>query len=393
MFKFLHISRFAIGFFVFMVALSAFGQENDKSKYSLNGYAKYMNTIIFDEMDSPWLIDNLIHNRINFKWYLSDNFTFATDMRNRFVYGDYVKFFPGYDNILAADNGYLNFLTNKIYSNPSSVLVTNFDRLFLEYNTEGLTMTAGRQRINWGQSFAWNPNDIFNSYSFFDFDYEERPGSDALRIQYYPTFSSTIDAAIKIDEDKNITVAGLYRFNRWGYDIQVLGGVIDSTDYVIGTGWSGNLKKICFNGELSYFHPQKNASDSSGVVLVTAGFSYLFGNSLYLNFEGIYNGYFSKLNTNSFTDLYFIPQTVKTISFSKFTWFAQASYPIHPLLNSSLAVMYFPSLGDGYFIMPSLTYSISNSMDVSLLGQRFLVKFNGQEETLNMFFLRFRLSF
>lgn len=387
------MNRLTTIIFVLFFSSSAFGQREVETKYSLNGYVKYMNTVIFDEVDSPWIIDNLFHNRLNLKWFPTDNLTFSVDMRNRLVYGDYVKTIPSYDKILSTDNGYLNFLTNKIYSNTSSVLVTSFDRFFLEYNTEGWSITAGRQRINWGQSFAWNPNDIFNTYSFFDFDYEERPGSDALRIQHYPNYSSTIDAAIKIDKDKNITAAGLYRFNKWGYDIQILGGIIDSTDCIVGAGWSGNLKKIGFNGEVSYFHPQQNASDTSGVVLATAGLNYMFSNSLYLSVEGIYNGYFSKLNMNSFTDLYFIPQTAKTISFSKFSWFAQASYPINPLLNSSLAVMYFPSLGDGYFLMPSLAYSASNNMEVSLLGQRFVGKFNGQEETLNMFFLRFRLSF
>jgi len=352
-----------------------------------------MNTTVFDEVESPWIVDNLIHNRINVKWYMSNNFTFATDMRNRIVYGDYVETIPNYDELLSTDNGYLNFLTNNIYSGKSSVIVSSFDRLYLEYNIEGLTVTAGRQRINWGQSFAWNPNDIFNSYSFFDFDYEERPGSDALRVQVFPSYTSAIDAAIKIDNDNNITAAGMYRFNTHGFDVQLIGGVIDSSDFVAGTGWSGNLKNVGFNGEFSYFHPQSNFSDTTGVALVSAGLNYMFSNSLYLSFEGIYNGYFNKISMNSFTDLYFIPQTTKTISFSKFSWFGQISYPITPLLNSSLSLMYFPSLGNGYFVMPSLAYSASNNMEISLLGQRFSGKFNSVEENLNMFFLRFRYSF
>ena len=378
---------------VFLLSTSVYSQEENSPNYSLNGYVKYMNTTVFDEVDSPWIVDNLIHNRINFKWYISNSFTFAAEMRNRLVYGDYVKTIPNYDVLLSGDNGYLDFLTNKIYSGKSSVIVSSFDRLYLEYNIEGLTVTAGRQRINWGQSFAWNPNDIFNSYSFFDFDYEERPGSDALRVQIFPSYTSAIDAAIKIDNDNNITAAGMYRFNKHGFDIQFIGGIIDSSDFVIGTGWSGNLKNVGFNGELSYFHPQKNFSDSTGVALISAGLNYMFSNSLYLSLEGIYNGYFNKINMNSFTDLYFIPQTTKTISFSKFSWFGQISYPITPLLNSSLSLMFFPSLGNGYFVMPSLAYSASNNMEVSILGQKFSGKFNTVSENLNMFFLRFRYSF
>ena len=46
-------------------------------------------------------------------------------------------------------------------------------------------LRIGRQRINWGVNLAWNPNDLFNAYSLIDFDYQERPGSDAIRFQYY----------------------------------------------------------------------------------------------------------------------------------------------------------------------------------------------------------------
>jgi hypothetical protein len=314
-------------------------------------------------------------------------------MRNRIVYGDYVKTIPDYADMIAADNGYLNFLTNNLYSNNSVVINTSFDRLFFEYNIENITATIGRQRINWGQSFVWNPNDIFNAYSFFDFDYEERPGSDAIRLQYYPTYTSTAEAAVKIDKDNQLTAAAMYRFNAKGYDIQLLSGVLDSTDFVLGGGWTGSIRNVGFTGELSYFHPQQNFPDSLGVMLTTVGFSYIFSNSLAINVEAIYNGYFSKLKLAGFTDLFFVPMSVKTISFSEFTWFAQASYPIHPLLNASVAVMYFPSLGNGYFVMPTFTYSAGQNTEVSILGQRFAGEFGSEAESLNMLFLRFRLSF
>lgn len=363
------------------------------SNMELNGYVKYMNTTMFNNVDSVWLVDNLIHNRLNYKWYISNKMTFTLDMRNRLIYGDLVKFIPGYANSIEEDNGYLNFLTNNITNGNSYVLNTAFDRANLEFNLNKWLITLGRQRINWGQSFAWNPNDIFNSYSFFDFDYEERPGSDALRIQYYPNYTSVAEAAIKIDKDNNITAAGLYRFNKWSYDIQVLGGIIDSSDYVVGAGWSGSLWDFGFNGELSYFHPQDNFSDSTGIVIISTGLSYMFSNSLNISFEGNYNGYFDKLNLNSFNDLYFMPLSVKTTSYSKFSWFGQISYPIHPLLNGSLSAMYFPSLGNGYFIMPSLAFSVSDNFECALYGQRFEGKFGRENDKMTMLFLRFRYSF
>ena len=378
-----------------IISFPLIGQEKKSvfSNMTLNGYVKYMNTVMYNDVDSVWLVDNLVHNRLNYNWYISDKLTFSAGMRNRLIYGDLLKFIPGYADSFEDDNGFLNFLTNNISDANSYVLTTTFDRAYFEFNANNWVVSLGRQRINWGQSFAWNPNDIFNSYSFFDFDYEERPGSDALRIQYYPDYTSVAEAAIKIDRDHNITAAGLYRFNKWSYDIQLMGGIMDTTDYIVGAGWSGSIWNFGFNGEVSYFHPQENFSDSIGITIISAGLSYLFSNSLNVSFEGSYNGYFEKMNIASFNNLYFMPLSVKTTSYSKFSWFGQISYPIHPLLNGTLAVMYFPSLGNGYFLMPSLSYSVSNNFECSLYGQRFEGTFGGQYDKMSLLFLRFRYSF
>lgn len=378
---------------LFLLAFNSKSQEAAFKNMELNGYIKYMNTVLFNDVDSIWLVDNLIHNRLNFKWYMNDHLTLSIEARNRLMYGDLNKTIPGYANMIERDDGFLNFLTTNIVEGKSFLLNTSIDRAYFEYNKNNFVATLGRQRINWGQSFAWNPNDIFNVYSFFDFDYEERSGSDALRIQYYPDYTSVAEAAIKIDKDNNITVAGLYRFNQWGYDMQLMGGVLDTTDYILGAGWSGNIKNAGFNGEISYFHPQVNFSDTAGIILLTAGVNYMFENSLYLQLEGIYNGYFDKLNISSFNDLYFMPLSVKTMSYSKFSWFGQVNYPIHPLLNATLSGMYFPSLGNGYFLMPSISYSASDNFECSLYGQRFEGKFGGQYDKMTLIFLRFRYSF
>jgi len=384
-----------IALLVTFISSTVQSQEEESlfSNMTLNGYVKYMNTVMFNDVDSYWLVDNLIHNRLNFKWYMNDNLTLAIEARNRFIYGDLVEKIPGYATMIEHDQGYLNFLTSNIVEEKSFLFNTSVDRAYFEYNKNSFAVTVGRQRINWGQSFAWNPNDIFNAYSFFDFDYEEKPGSDALRVQYYPDYTSVAEVAVKVDADKNITAAGLYRFNKWGYDLQFIGGTMDTTDYIIGTGWSGSIKGAGFNGEATYFHPQENFSDTSGVLLISAGLNYMFDNSLYVQFEGIYNGYFEKLNLSGFNNLYFTPMSVKTISFSEFSWFGQLSYPIHPLLNATLAAMYFPSLGNGYFLMPSIAYSASDNFQCSLYGQRFEGAFGGQYDQMTLLFLRFRYSF
>ncbi len=368
-------------------------QESVFSGMRLGGYIKYMNTVNFNKIDEQWITDNLYHNRLNFSWSISPALSFNAGMRNRFIYSDYVTLFPGYDEMIAFDDGIFDFLTQNIWTGQSALFTTTFDRLNLEYTSGKTTITAGRQRINWGQSFAWNPNDIFNAYSFLDFDYEERSGSDAVRVQFFPNYSSVAEVAVKMDNQEQITAAALYRFNFKSFDIQLLSGVIKDEDYILGTGFTGNIGSVGVTGEASWFQPQNNFNDTTGILIANAGVNYMFSNSLNISAEGIYNGYFEKINNASFTDLYFMPLSVKTISFSKFSWFAQASYPIHPLLNGTIAAMYLPSLDNGYILLPSLSYSASNNMEISLRGQIFNGAFGNQKELINMIFLRVRYSF
>ncbi|RLD88847.1 MAG: hypothetical protein DRJ09_07665, partial [Bacteroidetes bacterium] len=171
------------------LALQAQDNTGNTRNWTLSGYVKYMQTISFQHVDEQWMTDNLLHNRLIFNWNITNNLTFNTQMRNRLFYGETVSGFPQYPDIINRDNGLAN-LTWNIFKEKSTFMNTTFDRLYLDYNLGKFQVTVGRQRINWGQSFVWNPNDLFNSYSFFDFDYEEKSGSDAIRLQFYPSYSS-----------------------------------------------------------------------------------------------------------------------------------------------------------------------------------------------------------
>ena len=104
-------------------------------------------------------------------------------------------------------------------------------------------LTLGRQRINWGVNLAFNPNDLFNAYSLVDFDYQERPGADAVRFQYYTNELSSFETAIQFGKSLDSSViAGLWKINKWEYDFQFLIANFYS-DFVLGTAWAGNLKK------------------------------------------------------------------------------------------------------------------------------------------------------
>jgi hypothetical protein len=264
------------------------------------------------------------------------------------------------------------------------------DRLWLDFNYEKFQLRLGRQRINWGQTFVWNPNDIFNAYSFFDFDYIERPGSDAVRLQYYPTSSSAIEVAVKADGDDDMTAAGLYRFNKWGFDIQFLAGWSNSSDIVAGAGWSGSLGSLSFRGEGSWFHPLESFSDTAGTMIITAGIDKIFRDNSMAQFQLMYCN--NPLELNNFTSLYTGNLSAKDLAFSEFSAFGQFTWEATPLLKLSLSAIWFPDL-KGYFTGPSLDYSLAENLDFSLIWQHFNSIMAGERRRINLAFLRLKYSF
>lgn len=365
-----------------------FSQDKQK-KLTLNGYASTMQSMMFDSLSGPFMNDNLIHNRLNFKGYLNSHITFAAEFRNRLFTGDRVRTDPTYSDIIGHDQGWMDLSWN-VLKEPSFFFNSTLDRAWVDFNYGKFQARVGRQRINWSQTLVWNPNDIFNAYSFFDFDYVERPGSDAVRLQYYPGFSSTIELAVKADYNNNVTAAALYRFNKWGYDIQFLGGYVNSEDLVAGAGWSGAIGSVSFRGELSWFQPATNFTDSTGTGLFTIGFDQVFKNSSQAQFQVMYCN--KPLELTSFNSLYSGNLSTKDLAFSRFSAFGLYSYAVTPLFNLSVSAMWFPDL-KGYFAGPALDYSLAENVDFSIFWQYFKSNLAGEKLRINLCFLRVKVSF
>jgi hypothetical protein len=278
----------------------------------------------------------------------------------------------------------------------SYVLNSTMDRLNASWEKEKWRITLGRQRINWSQTWVWNPNDIFNTYSFFDFDYAERPGSDAARIQYYNSEVSVTEVAAKLNKDKKLTAAAYYKFNKWETDFQLIGGLLNEQDYVAGAGFSGAIKSVAIRSEFSYFQPVKHFADTSGLFLGSFAIDYSFSNSIGIMAEFLYNSKPVK-NISSLMSYYSAPLTVKNLSFAEYNLFFQASYPVSPLISTSIGGMYFPKI-KGYYLGPSLSYSASDNIEISFYLQSFgadLTDATGNKTKMqvNMAFLRGKFSF
>lgn len=363
-------------FLIFLVfSVKVFAQEEVVSeaerKFSFKGYLKEMPSFTwYDSM----LFENLIHNRINLAWYPSSNFTAHLEFRNRIFTGDYVRYIPNYGEIVNANNDFFT-LSYNIVDNRSVIFNVMIDRAYVSWVKNNWEVKAGRQRINWGVNLAWNPNDWFNAYSFFDFDYEERPGSDALRLSYYTGVASSIEVAAKLSDGvDDFVAAGMWKINKGNYDLQFLGGFANG-DLALGTGWAGNLGGAGFKGELTFFNKmvdtQVNGSYNQ-LFLGAISADYSFQNSLYLNGSVMYNSNGSFDPNFGFT---LINQriggfTVRDLSPYYWSSFLQGGFQFSPLWFGGMAVMVYPGTNT-FFINPSVSLSIAENFDLDVIGQLF----------------------
>jgi hypothetical protein len=368
-----------------------FGRVNSQENkpITINGYLSTMQSVMFDSLKGDFTNDNLIHNRLNVKGYLGKHATLAIELRNRIFTGDMVKTSEGYSDLIGKDQGLMDLSWN-IMNEKSFLINTTIDRLWVDLNYEKFQAKIGRQRINWGQTLVWNPNDIFNAYSFFDFDYVERPGSDAVRLQYFPQASSALEFAVKADENKDVTAAALYRFNKWGYDIQFLAGYVNGEDFVAGAGWSGASGSISFRGEASWFQPSKHFTDSTGRGLFTIGFDKIFADNSMAQVQLMYCN--DPLKITGFNSFYSGNLSSKDLAISRFSAFSQLMVQATPLFNFSLSMMWLPDL-QGYFAGPSIDCSLAENIDFSLIWQHFKSKMGGDKTRINLCFLRLKYSF
>lgn len=375
------IARFWF-FLVLGLPLSLCAQDSNK-KWRLDGYIKEMIYLTALQDVDSLTFDNLIHNRLNFFWYPTEKLTLNTEVRTRMFHGDAVKTIPSYGNFIDVNNDFFDFSYTEDFD--QMVFHIMIDRLYLQWNDASWQLKAGRQRINWGVNLAWNPNDIFNAYSLYDFDYEERPGTDALRFQKFIGYAGGYEIAIKIaDNWDEFTVAAMYKWNVKGFDLQALGGIMKN-NLTAGVGWAGNLGLAGFKGESSYFYTLKQNDQNAW--LTSLSLDYSLPNSWYFNASIFYNSYANQQD-NVFL---FNSANADVRSLTPYKWnaFLQTSYTFHPLFSGSLLTLGYPG-NSGLFINPTFTFSPLNNFDLDLIGQIFINKIS---QNTSLAYLRLKYSF
>jgi hypothetical protein len=364
------------------IILSTFFWKNTglaQDNWESYGYVKYLFSETQNKfLDQKKLIDHQIHLRLNNRWYATENLTVGLELRLRGFSGGLVE-----KQVLTKQTVISNYTYNKLASvfwdKNSTLAYGQIDRLFLDYNYGDWQFTLGRQRIAWGTSFVWNIADLFNPQSILDFDYEEKPGSDAVRIQYFTDVDGRLELVLKPSPDKfERSAALLWLVNKWAYDFYFI-GAWQYNQPVLAAAFAGDIHGAGFRGEFKMsdkiprsqlgrtFIPfiNTNYSDSNAKnISAVISLDYTFASSFYLNSEILYNSIGKTKNAGIYASQ---ANRAALLSPARFSLFLETAYDLHPLLRGDIFVLYNPD-DKSAIVAPSLSWSVITNLDLYLIG-------------------------
>lgn len=362
----------------FLISFNLFAQSD---LYSIGGYAKYLFSTTKYPTVEDRLNDNLLHLRLNTRWYPTQNITADLELRFRAYYGQGVEQIPDFQEMIQTPHDFWD-LDAFLWESEKSLGYLEVDRLWVDYNRDNLEVTLGRQRVAWGTCWVWNPTDLFNPLNILDFDYEELPATDAIRIQYYTGPVTKIDLAYRPAKDPyNQILAGLWSLNKWNYDFNLIAGMRYKR-WLAGFSWAGDILEAGFRGEVLvsqapaepdtfYIYKLINqtslSSSKNPIISFALSGDYTFPNTFYIHTEVLYN------NIGKTSDIYLFQSEASSLgmlSAARWEIYQEFSYDITPLLRGSLFGIFNPN-DNSYVVVPSISYSIITNLDLYLISMFF----------------------
>lgn len=374
-----------IGLIGFYHIVTAQDSTLDKSKLELSGYFKDLVWLHVQNGSSGIRATQLLHNRMNLKWTPSAKAYVKFEWRNRVFYGSDAQQLQGRSGLLRNNGESIN-LSTVWYSRGNFIFHSNVERLYIHYQHAKGNLRIGRQRINWGMANTWNPNDLFNTYNFLDFDFEERPGSDAVKAQFLVNDLSNVEFAVAAT-NKHPIVAVKYATNVNEYDIQGILGYYQQA-LTAGIGWAGHLSSVGFKGE-SQFYFDRSTTFSRVNISVEA--DYMFKNGWYASTAVLYNqrGRNYPLLLGEQVNFYGSPRNLMPF---RWNMLVNLSKSFTPLFNGTLHFIVVPG-AKLVILNPSLGYSVSDNLSASIFLQSFFSTSSGISALSHTIFFRLKLNF
>jgi hypothetical protein len=339
-----------------------------ESQWELKGYISYRLNGYFVQ-DASDVLDHSLQQRFNYEYRFTPDWRFNAGMRNRIIHGGSAET-DGYTEWFGRDPGYLDLSSNWMEAR-NVVGNSQFDRLYLTWQQDDWLIRGGRFRVNWGMTTIWNPNDIFNTYSVYDTDYAERPGTDGLLIGRKLGFASGLELVFSPAEEMDLNrYAARYFFNHRGWDAQVLAGRA-ARDNVVGLGFAGSVLDAGVRGETSYFScsGQPDNADVKDTTVSSLEMDYSVSSERNWSFRAGMLHTSSPRTAESLAAYLTQPLSTRTLSFTRFTGYAEVGFDLSPLNRSTVSIIGYQD-HSVYFSYVN-QYSLADNWQLTASIQRF----------------------
>lgn len=233
----------------------------------------------------------------------------------------------------------------------------NFYRAYLQYKSSWMTVTVGRQRVDWGVMRINPITDLFIRPPIFDVEKDEviAPVAANLQIPIGSTWKLNPVYTVQSDFDRSRTGLRVTK-TIWRFDVSALGGRF-LRDTMAGFDFDGDIADIGVRGALT----QDWTGAGNNFIQAAVGLDYGFPNTLYLAAEYFFNG---QGTNNRLTALPF-PATAPFFQTAHRHFFgAEARYELTPLWKI-LLISQTDIVGKSIVGNLETTYSLFSWMDLN----------------------------
>jgi hypothetical protein len=318
--------------------------------------------------------------RLNLYWYPIAGLSVSAQARNQINYQQNINENRQFMDLFNVESYYFD-LKAEWDKEDNWYAFSEIDRLYLDWIYDDVEMILGRQRIAFGTCLVWNPTDFFNPFDILEFDYEERPGTDAVHVQYYTGPVSQFNIAVTPGRTRNdVIYAGRFVTNYQNYDIGLIAGW-QRNSLKLAANWAGEIWDGGFRGEILYTNPDfsyttlnlnaRSLNDrfiTRNIITpywtIALSGDYTFESSFYIHTEYIYNGLGTTADAGSRRfDIIFTGELTP----ARHSIFQEFAYQFTPLLRGDIFIIYNPT-DYSWIAAPSIQYSLATNWEVYLLA-------------------------
>ncbi|HJP31989.1 MAG TPA: hypothetical protein QGF95_15705 [Candidatus Latescibacteria bacterium] len=202
----------------FLLLGSVVGASGVSWDHALRGYVK--DSASLESQPREWANTGRLRGKL--RWFATPRWTVGVDAELALAAGslidnDIVR--RAFARGAAAEQW--GDLTQVLVDRDDLVARHTIDRLYGQYYGRRVVITAGRQRVAWGVSEIFRPLDQFAPFAPAEFDRDERPGIDAVRVSVPLGRLSSVEA---IHDPGGDRTGARLRTHAGGYDAGVVVG-------------------------------------------------------------------------------------------------------------------------------------------------------------------------